>query len=711
MNRNDTNAPGTAFISAVQYENLKGTTATRGLAPLTAIVAPNGTGKSAVKDAIQLAIEGSHPDFGKTGKALMGLASGPSFNVGLTLSDGTRVNRAWAMDAKGSVKATASVPDNWPAADVGMAFNPATFLALNDADRVATLLRLGGATTPTTAAVESLRDTLEAKGTGGGRVTIAELDPFSPKLADPGTFLEVAEAELIESRKAHKRDITRLEAGVKGLEDAARGTDAPVKVEAAEVEALAAQGQKLAEEASRWTERHRNADRLRRRVEEIGEAVAWTPDDDAALVRLSDEVTVLRNAEADEAADRDALRRALAEGPEPEEVEEANEVLANTEVAGPSGSEPDDVRLKGELLKKGAAIETLLPRLRQDVADLTHAMGLECCPTCEARGDDLSARLEKMLRPQLEAAEAKVTEAEATLVKLETEARELDRVLALWVDFHARQKAIAEANEVLARDERVEAEVKQLRARIDARADKLTDPTTGTRPSLATLQAELGELNSRFIRAKALKDLGEVPTADEVVAFEKLATDAAAERDAHNVALLATKLALQRWHEWGAQETHSAKMREELEAARTKLKTVEALVLETREAGAAMAAEIAGPLADGVRYFTDGVLPGRVVVDAKLSIYLETADRGLRSFAALSGSEKAVVAFALAATLAAKTPLRIAVIDEASTMDSTRKVAFLERVATAVAEGVLAQALVIDHAARDYGDPWEVLAI
>jgi len=710
--KNDTTTTTAApFIAGVEFTNLKGCSGHHELSSLVAIVAPNGSGKTAVKDAIQLAIAGSHPDFGKTGKALMGLASAPTLGVGIMLSNHQRVARSWAMDAKGSVKATADVPTDWPADDVAMAFNPATFIGLNDADRVATLLRLGGITTPTTTAVEALRDTLEAKATGASRVTITEMDPFSPKLTDPGTFLEAAEAELVESRKAHKRDITRLEAAVKGLEDAARGAEAPVKVEAAEVETAAMEGQKLAEEASRIAERHRAADRLRRRVAEIGDAVAWTPDDDAALVRLGDEVARLAKAEGDEAADKEALRRVLAEGPEPEEVEEANEVLATTEVAGPSLPKEDAASARAVLLQKCAAVETMLPRLRQDVDDIKGMMAMECCPTCAAAGSDLKERLKATLSPQLEVATEKVAEAEASLDTMGAKLKELAGVLEKWEATEKRHKAIAEAREVLARDERVEAEAKALRARIDARAEDMIDPATGTRPNRAELEAARTNLQDRFNRAKALKDLGEVPSADDVAALAKLAEETAANRDAHAAKLAGLKAQLQRWHEWGAQEGHATRMRKELETARTKLTEVESLVVLTREAAAAMAAAIAEPLATGLRYFTDGVLPGRVVVDAKLAIYLETADRGLRGFPALSGSEKAVVAFALAATLAAKTPLRIAVIDEASTMDSTRKVAFLERVSMAVADGVLAQGIVIDHAVRDFGDPWQILSL
>lgn len=150
MTTNNTAAPA-ARISVVDFTNIKGCTARHELPELVAIVAPNGMGKTAISDALQLALTGSHADFGKQGKALMALASGPAMDVAATLTDGRKIARSWRMDAKGSVKATADEPEGWPSADVSMTFNPRTFVALNDRERVATLLRLAGQTTPTTA--------------------------------------------------------------------------------------------------------------------------------------------------------------------------------------------------------------------------------------------------------------------------------------------------------------------------------------------------------------------------------------------------------------------------------------------------------------------------------------------------------------------------------------------------------------------------------
>jgi len=710
MTTNNTAAPA-ARISVVDFTNIKGCTARHELPELVAIVAPNGMGKTAISDALQLALTGSHADFGKQGKALMALASGPAMDVAATLTDGRKIARSWRMDAKGSVKATADEPEGWPSADVSMTFNPRTFVALNDRERVATLLRLAGQTTPTTASVEALRDILEEKATGAKRVTLSDLDPFGPKMADAGTFVEAAESELVEARKAHKRDITRLEAAVKGLEDAARGSTAPTKVEAAEVEAIAAEVQKLASEHARLSERHRAAARLRQRVAEIGTAPEWTEDDDAALVRVTEDLRKLTEAEQAEQADRMALRNVLAQGPEPEEVAEANERLAT---ALPDKPEMEPAAIAAGIREAEDELATARVRitdLEAEVAKLNGQLGMECCPTCGAAGDDLKARLAETLQPYLETAVIRLGNNRQREIDATKRIAELKTIGQGWHDYDAAVKACEEAREILDRDERVERDAAEIRARIDARAAEFVDPATNSRPNRQELESQHADLQRRSSNARALKELGDVPTADEVDALMRLVGENEHARGAKEAELRTLKEGLRVWQEFGAQETHITRMREELEDARRKLETTEELITATRAAGADLAAAIAGPIGEGLRFFTDGVLPGAVKVDAALGIFLETAERGLRPFDAFSGSEKAVVGFALAATLAAHTPLKIALLDEASTMDRARKTAFLQRVAEAVETGRLAQAVVIDHDVAAYAAPWQTISL
>lgn len=701
-------------IATVTYTNLKGCTATHELPELAAVVAPNGTGKTALKDAIQLALTGSHPDFGKTGKALMGLASGPDLRVGLTFTDGTVISRQWTLATSGAVKATATIPEAWPADDMGLAFNPTAFVALNDADRVKALLGMGGklTTTPATPEVEALRDTLEEKGTGASRVTVSELDPFSAKLTDPAAFLEVAEAELVESRKAHKRDVKRLETTVKGLEDAAMGAEAPPKVTAEEVAELAAEGTKLAEEISRLTERRNNGERLRRRMEEIGEAGKWTDEDDADLVRLTEEAARLNDFFKVVDSHEEAIQRRIALCPEPEEVEEALEQLkAPVPEAPPITKES----LEAEVRTNRRKYDILTHEIEQagaEISKLKEQMEMRECPTCKATGDDLHARLVETLQPYLESAVA--NRAKAVREKQELDAGH-DRLAALieqWEAHYKAKKLVKKAQELVDYDARVTKEIEGLRQEIKAAKAKMQPDPNVPIPDIAEISSELAGLQKRFNQVKALRDLGEVP---DTQALEQLAEHikaTTAQRDANTATTQALGVKLRAWNEWGAQEGHVTRTREELAIANGKLETVAELITATKHAANAMAAKIAGPLGRGLRYFTDGILPGKVEVDQNLNIYLETDDRGRREFRALSGSEKAVVGFALAATLAERTPAKVAVIDEASTMDGQRKHDFLKRVAEAVADGVLAQAIVLDHDGAAYnGQDFDIVKI
>lgn len=70
------------MITNLKIASLKGVTGTYKLGPLNLIVGPNGTGKSAITDAIILALCGRHPEHGSRAGALMdALASSPRLLV------------------------------------------------------------------------------------------------------------------------------------------------------------------------------------------------------------------------------------------------------------------------------------------------------------------------------------------------------------------------------------------------------------------------------------------------------------------------------------------------------------------------------------------------------------------------------------------------------------------------------------------------------
>ena len=92
------------MISSVSCKNLKGLEFTTTLSKLTILVGPNGIGKTARSDALQLTLLGYHPKAGKKNADIYG-AFGDGTNplyVGATLSDNTHLLRRYTYK-KGSV--------------------------------------------------------------------------------------------------------------------------------------------------------------------------------------------------------------------------------------------------------------------------------------------------------------------------------------------------------------------------------------------------------------------------------------------------------------------------------------------------------------------------------------------------------------------------------------------------------------------------------
>lgn len=99
----------TMYIKNISAENLKGLTFDQELKPLSMIVGPNFSGKSARLMAIRLALMGFDPQMGKGNPATFKLSSSTSMKVGVKLSDDQEYNRTWTQDNKGSVKCSGTL--------------------------------------------------------------------------------------------------------------------------------------------------------------------------------------------------------------------------------------------------------------------------------------------------------------------------------------------------------------------------------------------------------------------------------------------------------------------------------------------------------------------------------------------------------------------------------------------------------------------------
>jgi len=102
-------APKTIMITKIDLEHVKGLSRSFQLEPITRIVGPNFSGKTAIADAIAIALLGYSPRLGKPVRDTMGIASDKKMRITAEFSNETQITRSFETVGQ-SVKST-SEPD------------------------------------------------------------------------------------------------------------------------------------------------------------------------------------------------------------------------------------------------------------------------------------------------------------------------------------------------------------------------------------------------------------------------------------------------------------------------------------------------------------------------------------------------------------------------------------------------------------------------
>lgn len=90
-------------LRQIAATNIKGRTFTLPLAAANLLVGVNMSGKTAVLDAIRLALLGSLPHLDKTNAGIFSLSGGTAMRVEVTLDDGRQIERAWMAKPDGGI--------------------------------------------------------------------------------------------------------------------------------------------------------------------------------------------------------------------------------------------------------------------------------------------------------------------------------------------------------------------------------------------------------------------------------------------------------------------------------------------------------------------------------------------------------------------------------------------------------------------------------
>ena len=189
-------------IKRVVLTNWKGITKAFDLGPVTLIVGPNGSGKTAITTAIKFGLTGQLPVFGKKPQSLYRLATDPEragvMSVALSTDPAGVITHEWTRSEKGAVSYTGNIPSGIGWSEAMLDFR--RFLELPAADQAREMFaRCKTDATPHDYLDREL-DGVTAANLEVGRKTLAEVRNELGRSADSdlplGRWIEGAEAWL-----------------------------------------------------------------------------------------------------------------------------------------------------------------------------------------------------------------------------------------------------------------------------------------------------------------------------------------------------------------------------------------------------------------------------------------------------------------------------------------------------------------------------------
>lgn len=686
-------------INRVKAESLKSSNLDQEILPLTLVTGKNGSGKTTISDAIKLAIEGEHPETGRVGKRIMKLSGESQMKVRVGLSDGSFYERMWK--AKGESVSSQTAGRAADSEVKRLNFSPLKFIEMSEKDRIQTVLELSG---------EKLNSPLSedfcSKMDDDQNLPVWEMattgrfDPYDGKYTSKSEMLKDAVKTLVESRKEFKRDLKRHQSAIQALEEKASAGGAPIAPQESEIEEMEKDFNDSNEHYGRLVERVNRLQKTYARQEET-KGSEWTESDAKQIDILAMEVEKLGGMASELSGIEDKIdsldTRILS-------IEQSKDLTDFIEEAGA-------LEACGEPLQalRSAAVDFLgdLGRIdyenndqskrRQEAeARLSEIEAMTSCPTCGATGEIFKGKLTKEYQSEID-------EMTKNLSKLAERKKETHEKLQICRGLIENEEKLQQAQEHQKRLDENEVLKNQL--------EKLKDEREAISKAVADLPSQKQELaNAEKKRAldEARRALGDQIDQSEIE--ESLSTIglAAASLNEKKEKIREAKEARRALIEFGTQENLVNEKRQELATTRMRIEKANELIALAEKAKSEIVSKLVSPIEATLNRFAGRVMEAMITVSENLS--LEVADsRGTRSWEALSGSEKTLIAFSLACFFAEKSEVKTVLLDEASTMDRERKEVFMTVVQEAVEAGHLAQAIVFDHESQERGG-WHQIA-
>lgn len=735
---------------------VKGRTFRHTLAPVTLILGPNRSGKSAIADAIKLALLGRHPQLPNTNAGKFKLASGRDLLAELTFTDGQQ-NSIRLELAGGKIKETAATAFECP--PVLLDFS--TYLAMTADARTAYVFG---------------KVDLDALGFSDSHILAAikgvKLDPHTPaveevlrELASEAELLAQECDELGQSRqefmakliervkersKAAKAVVKQMEANLQAqaklqAADEAQDAQADAEQQLAELRASKIHAEKERaiqnERAKAFTIAKGNLERLRDRMDRTPaidgvaekiklrdflraklKEVATPQDRDAAwTVAFSEQQSA-----QDQIARLEAALLRLGVVPD---VEGLRKLVAQAEEIYNALPEPQDY---SEAYQKAdreeQAARTDADNRKRAVAEIKerHKRELESnnvCPHCGKPVEpDIEARHAKELdeaKNRHEQAKLTTSKASEKLEKIRlkqrdqverTEERRLanQRLIAQRAELAAAEQKAKQAAEITAEIEALKTKLTELTERANqasfekktveaARATETTiraeiDELTTAIESAASRSAEREQLQAQIKSAEEALDAMPPATMVDPEPFDKLLADADRQIETLEAAQRRAVAALQ-------DQARREQAKAQLEAKKSDADASSAVANELIEKQEEMVAKAFGTILKKANLFTAGIMPDLEFHDGEIGYFEKGQWVSHQTF---SGTERTVAFAGLSVALCADSQYRLVLIDEMGVMEPANRARLVMRASELIALGELDQFIACDYPTESY---------
>lgn len=663
------------MIQRIEYSNVKDRTGGHDLGPITAIVGPNFSGKTAIADAIRIGLLGHHPELGNNAPATMQLTSRDSMTVTLKHEHG-RTDRAWVRKGKTVKKTEAGVQDFEPSW-----LDAKGFIGASPKERIR----------------------LVVGGKAGGAEKAIERLGFSPSLVK--TFDDLEGLAVVEDEKAKelRLEIKRWEGLLQGSAEieaeAAALPPAPdmdalrrATIEAQEVRAAMTSKTDALQRAVEAADRHdaqgsahvkilATADaRMKEIAAEKAEAEASEKERAAREQHLRIQISTINGflqATKDLAPDQLEAFKV--------EVEEAITLLpedAKTLHTAWQQAQQADSRAAAAHTAATAAVEQ--KNKAKEAFD-----GLECCPTCRATAPGWKAAvLETLSHQLLDAIEAE-REAATAHQKAHDAHREAKEAYDTAAAINRRIENLPSLQDALANHQK-RAEQRAALGPIDDALQQLC--TSHFEDRIAQLKEEQGDIQAAisWLERKPVR-----PTPEQILAETDFRDRAIEAYDAALQAQLAGGKIEDQRREFEARASTAREARKRLDEAATKLETAVAKAKEIRRVVKEESDALWGKISDVAQEFSVDLLRHPLAMNPTGEIGYWNGPSWV-PFEAMSGSEQLVASAAIQIGLQ-EPGHRIVMLDELSRMTQETKVAFVDKLEDAIKAGKLDQAILIDH--------------